>query len=131
MKLVELKCKNCGSLLKANSEDKEMTCKYCGTTFKIDDEIKHIKFDDMEQNGYDFEMGRIRAQRESSRTYSRSDEPKKKNNKTLLLILAWLFLFPFMLTYYIWKTDKLTKRNKIIITIVMWILILIISYSNR
>ena len=26
MKLVELKCNNCGSLLKANPEDKEMTC---------------------------------------------------------------------------------------------------------
>ena len=59
MKLVELKCKNCGATLKADPELDEITCKYCQTTFKMDNEVKHVKFDNMEQNGYEFEKGVI------------------------------------------------------------------------
>ena len=108
MKLVELKCKNCGATLKADPELNEITCKYCQTTFKIDDEVKHVKFDDMEQNGYEFEKGRIRAQQESkssSQNVSYS-QPQKKNNKTLWLVLAWIFLLPFTATYFIAKSNK-------------------------
>jgi len=127
MKLVELKCKNCGATLKADPELDEITCKYCQTTFKIDDEVKHVKFDDMEQNGYEFEKGRIRAQQEnntssSSVSYS---QPQKKSNKTLWLVLAWIFLLPFTATYFIAKSDKLDKKKKIIIIVVMWIVFFI------
>ena len=114
MKLVELKCKNCGATLKADPEQNEMTCKYCQTTFKIDDEVKHVKFDDMEQNGYEFEKGRIRAQQESKATANTNvtyAQPQKKNNKTLWLVLAWIFLLPFTATYFIAKSNKLDKKN--------------------
>ena len=129
MKLVELKCKNCGATLKADPELDEITCKYCQTTFKIDDEVKHVKFDDMEQNGYEFEKGRIRAQQESKSSspnvsYS---QPQKKSNKTLWLVLAWIFLLPFTATYYIAKSDKLDKKIKIIIIVVMWIVFFILG----
>lgn len=129
MKLVELKCKNCGAILKTNSDSNEITCNYCQTTFKIDDEVKHIKFDDMEQNGYEFEKGRIRAQQESSyESYIKTTSypSQKKNNKTIWLILAWIFLFPFTATYFIAKSKKLDKKKKIIIIIVMWIIFFII-----
>ena len=64
MKLVELRCKNCGALLKENAEESEITCKYCQSKFKLDDEVQHVKYDDMEQSGYEFEKGRLRAQQE-------------------------------------------------------------------
>ncbi len=70
MKLVELRCKNCGSGLQMNENDKEVTCKYCNTTFKFDDEIQHIKYDEMEQAGYDFEIGKIRAQQDNDNSTS-------------------------------------------------------------
>lgn len=132
MKLVELKCKNCGATLKADSELDEITCKYCQTTFKIDDEVKHIKFDDMEQNGYEFEKGRIRAQQESKNfsTNTSYNQPQKKNNKTLWLVLAWIFLLPFTATYFIAKSDKLDKKKKIIIIVVMWIAFFIFGATN-
>lgn len=49
MRLIELKCKNGGAILKADSISTDITCKYCQTTFKVDDEVKHIKLDDMKQ----------------------------------------------------------------------------------
>ena len=134
MKLVELKCKNCGATLKVNPEENEITCRYCQTSFKLDDEIKHIKFDDMEQNGYEFEKGRIRAQEENKNNkisdvaYS---NVKKKNNKMLWLVLAWIFLFPFTATYFIAKSEKLDKKKKIIIIAVIWILFLIIGWTGN
>ena len=38
--------------------------------FKVDNEVKHIKLDNMEQKGYEFEMGRIQG-------------PKRKSKKTI------------------------------------------------
>lgn len=55
MKLVELKCKNCGANLKVEEDVKEVTCNFCHTTFSIET---------MEKDGYEFEKGRIKAQRE-------------------------------------------------------------------
>ena len=132
MKLVELKCKNCGAILKVEPESDEITCKYCQTKFKIDDEVKHVKFEDMEQNGYEFEKGRIRAQQEAKQinnnAYTNNYVQKEKNN-TWLWVLGWIFCFPIPLTILIWRS-KWEKKTKIIVTIVMWILILIIGYSS-
>lgn len=61
MKLIELKCENCGADLKINSETKEVKCEYCHTKFKVD---HGMLFEDMEQAGYEFERGKLRAQKE-------------------------------------------------------------------
>ena len=37
MKLVEMKCTNCGAQLKVNIEQKHTYCQFCGTEFHIDD----------------------------------------------------------------------------------------------
>ena len=50
MKLVEMKCTNCGAKLKVNPDSSEATCKYCRANFKFDDGVKKVKFDDMEQS---------------------------------------------------------------------------------
>ena len=42
-------------------------------------------------------------------------QPQKKSNKTLWLVLAWIFLLPFTASYFIAKSDKLDKMRKIII----------------
>lgn len=134
MKLIEMKCKNCGARLKVNSEIKEANCQFCGTIFKMDDEVKHIQYDNVEQAGYEFEKGRIRAQREklnnSTNVNSNYQYNQKKNNKMVWLILAWIFLFPFTLTYYIIKSEKLDKKKKIVIITILWIVFLIIGLTN-
>ena len=62
MKLITLNCPKCGSRLDVNEDLKSFTCNYCGTTTLIDDEIKRFKYENMEQSGYEFELGRIKAQ---------------------------------------------------------------------
>ena len=64
MKLVELECQNCGAALKVEEGTNNVTCPYCKATYKLDDEVQHVKYDDMENSGYEFEKGRIKAQKE-------------------------------------------------------------------
>ena len=64
MKLVEMKCKNCGQMLKVEEGATTITCEYCHTTYSIDDEAQHVKYDNMYESGYEFEKGRMQAQGE-------------------------------------------------------------------
>ena len=137
MKLLEMKCKNCGALLKVEEDAKYIECQYCNTKYKLDDEVQHIKYDDMEKSGYEFEKGRIRAQQEQKRAQSNynnlnnvNNTSKKKNNKTLWLILAWIFLLPFTATYFIAKSNKLDKKKKLIIIAIMWVIFLLMAYTE-
>lgn len=137
MKLLEMKCKNCGALLKVEEDAKYIECQYCNTKYKLDDEVQHIRYDDMEKSGYEFEKGRIRAQQEQKRAQSNynnlnnvNNTSKKKNNKTFWLILAWIFLLPFTATYFIAKNNKLDKKKKIVIIAIMWVIFLVIAYAN-
>ena len=77
MKLVELKCKNCGSLLNVEEGTEEITCEYCHTKFALDDEAQHIKHDNMYESGYEFEKGRIKATEEIQN--AENDDGKLKN----------------------------------------------------
>lgn len=79
MKLVELKCKNCGSLLKVEDGIKEVTCTYCHTSFILDDEVQHIQHDNMYESGYEFEKGRIKAQDEKQEADMNEDNIKNFN----------------------------------------------------
>lgn len=135
MNLLEMKCKNCGALLKVEEDAKDIECQYCNTKYKLDDEVQHIKYDDMEKSGYEFEKGRIRAQQEQKRAQSNynnlnnvNNTPKKKDTKTFWLILAWIFLLPFTATYFIAQNNKLDK--KIVIIAIMWVIFLVIAYAN-
>lgn len=65
MRLVELECQNCGAALKIDEGTNIVHCPYCNAKYKIDDEVKHVKYDDMENSGYEFEKGRIKAQKEN------------------------------------------------------------------
>lgn len=137
MNLLEMKCKNCGALLKVEEDAKYIECQYCNTKYKLDDEVQHIKYDDMEKSGYEFEKGRIRAQQEQKRAQSNynnlnnvNNTPKKKDTKTFWLILAWIFLLPFTATYFIAQNNKLDKKKKIVIIAIMWVIFLVIAYAN-
>ena len=127
MKLIEMKCKNCGATLKVNPDDKNVNCTFCNTVFKIDDEVQHVKYDDMEQSGYEFEKGKIRAREEANQKkimnqnailQAQYDEERRKKNLKWWII-GWIFFFPIPLTILIWKS-KWDKNKKIIATIILW-----------
>ena len=64
MKLLELKCKNCGAALKVKPDTADIHCDHCKANYKLDDEVQHIKYDDMEKAGYDYEKGKQKARQE-------------------------------------------------------------------
>lgn len=63
MQLISLKCPTCNANIEVNSELTQGTCNYCGATFLIDDEAKR-RSQLSEEEGFNFEKGRIRAQKE-------------------------------------------------------------------
>ena len=65
MKLISVKCPNCGSKLEFTPNSKTVTCEYCGYDIMVDDEVKRIKLDDAEQTGYDLGKGLHRALQEA------------------------------------------------------------------
>jgi len=139
VKLVELKCKNCGAVLEVDENEKDITCKYCRASFKIDDEVQHVQYDNMQESGYEFEKGRIQAQNEEKEKLEeqkrleekeRIKQEKKKKN-LIWWILGWIFFFPIPLTVLIWKSNW-DKRKKIIATAILWgVLILLGAFNNN
>ncbi|WP_051197267.1 TFIIB-type zinc ribbon-containing protein [Butyrivibrio sp. XBB1001] len=84
MKLVDVVCPRCGANLKIDTEHEKAFCEYCGAEVLIDDGIQHVKYENAEQAGYDFEKGRQRAQQEASEISSNDSESVKvtiKNQK--------------------------------------------------
>ena len=64
MKVVNLNCPNCGATLQVDGDSRNLKCEYCGNALFLDDEVNHVKIENPEQVGYDFEKGRQRAQAE-------------------------------------------------------------------
>lgn len=134
MKLVEMKCKNCGAKLEVEENTNDINCKYCHVHYKLDDEVKHVQYDNMEQSGYDFEKGRLRAQQEHSLnnktnvTYVNNSTKKKHG---FIFYLLCICFFPFVITYYVIKSEKLSKNAKIGILAVLWIFVIIAGIASE
>lgn len=139
MKLVELKCKNCGAVLKVQPDSIDIHCEHCKANYKLDDEAQHIKYDDMEKTGYDYERGRIKAKQEHEEEKRRQKleaqqatiKAERDAKMKKWIILAWIFLFPFMFTYWLWAKSTMEKKYKIILTVGVWLFFIIVAASSR
>jgi predicted RNA-binding Zn-ribbon protein involved in translation (DUF1610 family) len=69
MKLVDLKCPKCGGKLQVSEASTKTTCPYCDEQFVIDDEVQHVRYDNMEEAGYQYEKGKQKAQNEIVETH--------------------------------------------------------------
>ena len=75
MELKELKCKNCGANLEVQVDAREVTCKFCHTKFAVES---------AENTGYEFEKGRMKAQREElSKNIKAATDALKTNGAEL------------------------------------------------
>ena len=151
MKLVELKCKNCGNTLKINENFSSdiITCEYCHTSFKIDNESKKIKILDAKEFGYEFEKGRMKAKNELSKNNNNNDSILddilsdlgikswfKKHFKFIMTILLYiLYQFNFILNLMSEmgvNFRKIPRTPRILIfTITDFIYVLIILFMYR
>lgn len=133
MKLIELKCPNCASTIRVNSDEKEVSCDYCGTEFLIDDEIRRIQYENAEQAGYEFEKGRQRAQAEQLQNngYYQPLPEKKKKKHIWLWVIGWIFMFPVPVTILMVRNRKLNKWLRIGIIAAAWLAYLAIGYFGE
>ena len=92
MKLIDLKCSNCGATMQVNPDLKQVSCNYCGNTMLVDDEIKKMEL----VNGYDYgrevERGRIVTQKEQE-----LDELSGEWVKKIVLISLWSVVLIIMI----------------------------------
>ncbi len=136
MKLVAFTCPACGAQLSVDIENRKASCQYCGATFPIDDEARHIRYDNAEQAGYEFEKGRQRAQAEYAQSLDQqpyqipAQQERPRKRRTWLWVLGWILAFPVPLTILVMRNQKLDKRLRIGIVFVTWIVYLMIALAN-
>ncbi len=54
-------CPNCGANIIRKADSEVFCCEYCGSKLMVEDNSIHIKYDDPEAAGYEYEKGRQRA----------------------------------------------------------------------
>lgn len=111
MKLVELECQNCGAALKVEEGTNNISCPYCNATYKLDDEAQHIKYDDMENSGYEFEKGRIKAQKESINNSSVNIDTKFSKLAIIPFVMVAIVIIAILVTSAISWKDWNNKFN--------------------
>lgn len=126
MKLLQMKCPNCGSRLTVDKSSGECVCDSCGGKFLLDDEstTQHVEFDNAEDAGYEFERGRQKAQAEarqaSLQAAQRTANARNKKDNTIWWVLGWLFFFPIPLTILVCRSKSLSQKSKNIIVCIIW-----------
>ena len=108
MRLIELKCKNCGAKLKIEDNVKKVNCKYCNTEFSVEDAYN---------DGYNFEKGRMKAQTEQleeiNNIMTNSPIFKKFFSSEHLVIIPAVISIIIFLSIYIFITTSLKSMNSI------------------
>lgn len=83
MKLIELKCQNCGAKLEVHSELNEISCSYCGVKNFIDDEATKISR---------VEKAKLNAKKDKLALFGELKKNKEKENKDFLKIALPIFV---------------------------------------
>lgn len=97
MKLVELKCKNCGANLKVEEGVTQVKCDFCNTTFSVDDAYTE---------GYKYTKGVYKAQEEhAERAFAKMNEfmknsPTAKISKVIFVIASIIIVAIFGFIIY-------------------------------
>ncbi len=88
MKLISLECPYCNANIEVNAELTQGTCNYCGRSFLIENELKKRR-EMSEQDGYDFEKGRMKAKKEEEqREKDRIAKETERKNQALAAMRA-------------------------------------------
>lgn len=137
MELIELKCKNCGAILKVDSTADKFVCQYCQTEILIDDEATKIKRVERAKNTAKKEKHQQELQQRQENTEQaikerealnqqrlreekeRNEAKNKESFKTLIIIL---FVFA-ILAFFIFPAQKIL----IIIQIIFCVVFLLID----
>lgn len=127
MKIVDVSCPSCGATLQLNDDDlgSPIKCSYCGKTVMLDDEVSKVEhtFVNAEQAGYEFQKGKLRADKEEKEEVTdfsqSSGKGKSEKHTNLIKILLWILLFPIMIIYKIITSSKMDFETKVILIVLI------------
>lgn len=97
MKLVELKCKNCGAQLKVEEGTSQVKCEFCGSTFSVDDAYNE---------GYKYTKGVLKARSEQmEEDFNKAQDLIKnssigKSSRVLSIVFVTIFILIFVFIGY-------------------------------
>lgn len=133
MKFVDVSCPACGARLEITDAQEFVTCEHCGKQFFVDDEVKrsetriehHYSAEDAENAGYLFEKGRMRARQEAEwEELAREAEAMRRihaeNRDGCLKYSLFFIYYPIKFLYWFATTDRLSKKAKIIIVVIIF-----------
>ncbi len=86
MKLIDLKCSNCGATMQVNPDLKQVSCNYCGNTMLVDDEVKKMELINGLEYGYQQEQGRQKARRD----YEQAQKSKRFTTKAIVFLVLFV-----------------------------------------
>lgn len=120
---VPVKCECCTAPLKI-STNKIAKCEYCGTVYLIEKEAPRNENEWLQDKLDD------KKYEESPRNIPYDDsgvlpQQHKSGFEKFLLIIAWIYFFPIMLTIHILGEKKLNAVLRYIIVAIIWLLIIV------
>ena len=87
MKLISMRCKNCGAELEADPERHEIFCSYCGTKLLIDDESIHVTNRIVDEARIKEAEVRLKELEYAHERELREESIRREQKKTLLIAL--------------------------------------------
>lgn len=111
MKLVELKCKNCGAQLKVEEGTTQVKCEFCGSTFSVDDAYNE---------GYKYTKGVLKARSEQMEEDFNKAQDLIKNSSvgkasrvfSVIFVIIFILIFAFIGYHmYVGFSDSSNSRD--------------------
>ena len=110
MKLVELKCKNCGAQLKVEEGTSQVKCEFCGSTFSVDDAYNE---------GYKYTKGVLKARSEQmEEDFNKAQDlmdsfiGKPSRVFSIIFVIIFILIFAFIGYHmYVGFSDSRNSRD--------------------
>lgn len=99
MKLIDLKCSQCGAVFQVSDDLKHCTCNYCGNKMLIDDEIQRTEH--KITGGYEFGYGLIKGQADAYEEQVKKLKREKFKRRFIFIVLELSSFFFALGTCYI------------------------------
>lgn len=148
-------CTQCGARLVVDPRQEAAVCEYCGTPYIVKKAINNYNvqiqniqntnnvqvgkkgvaqsafefLDKQQEREHERVMDARRRQEEAEKQKRLEEEEKKRRRKkgwaTFGKVLLWIYLFPIMLTIFIWKNEKIQPKIKYALIGGLWVIVLL------
>lgn len=120
MKLVEIRCPNCGGDLKVNPEMYKIVCEYCHTEFLVDDEIKRVETHHTYTD--EAKIKKVELDKEIELKKLEMEEKKRDNEKRIVFVMIAISIVLGIIALVTWNDESMIDMGLIAVIAWMWLL---------